>query len=235
MDLKGTQATWIGHGTYRFTTSEGKNVLVDPWVMNNPPCPDAEKTPDKTDLVLITHAHFDHIGDAVELAKKHDAIVVGMYELCLWMEKKGVKRIAPMGLGGSQMVLDMYVTMVQAHHSSGIQDGEQQVYGGTAAGYVVQFENGLKVYHAGDTCVFGDMRLIHELYHPDIAMIPIGDRFTMGPREAAYACELLRPKTVIPMHYGTFPLLTGTPEEFKKQAADVGVEIVQMYPGQTMG
>ena len=185
-----------------------------------------------TDHELI--GHFDHIGDAVELARQHDPIVVGIFELCKWMEKKGVKRIAPMGIGGSQMVLDMNVTMVQAQHSCGIQDGDQIVYGGLAAGFVVQFENGLKIYHAGDTGVFGDMRLIHELYHPDIAMLPIGDHFTMGPREAAFACELLRPKTVIPMHFGTFPLLTGTPAEFKKQAADVGVEVVEMYPGQTL-
>lgn len=235
MDLQGIKLTWLGHACFKLETPAGHTVILDPWVSSNPSTPADMKKFESVDALLCSHGHFDHIGDAIELAKKHDATVVAMFELCNWMEKKGVKKISPMGLGGSQMVLDMKINMVQAFHSSGIQDGEQTIYGGTAAGYVVQFENGLKIYHAGDTAVFGDMRLIHELYHPDIAMLPIGDRFTMGPREAAYACELLRPKTVVPMHYGTFPLLTGTVAEFKKQAADVGVEIIEMYPGQTLG
>ena len=124
--------------------------------------------------------------------------------------------------------------MVQAFHSSGIEDEGQMIYGGEACGYVIEFESGLKIYHAGDTAVFGDMQLIHELYHPDIALLPIGDHFTMGPREATIACRLLRPKTVIPMHYGTFPLLKGTPAEFKKLVAEMGIEIVEMKPGKTI-
>ncbi len=235
MDLKGIKLTWLGHATFKVQTPGGRTVLIDPWVMGNPKCPESQKKFKKIDVLLCTHGHFDHIGDAVELATQHDAVVVGVYELCAWMQKKGVKQIAPMNKGGTQTVGDLRVTMVHADHSCGIQDGDQIVYGGEAAGYVVEFENGVRLYHAGDTAVFGDMRIIHHLYGPTIAMLPIGDHFTMSPREAAYACELLQPKTVIPMHFGTFPLLTGTPAELRKQTADLGIELVEFQPGQTLG
>jgi L-ascorbate metabolism protein UlaG (beta-lactamase superfamily) len=161
---------------------------------------------------------------------------VGIYELCGWLQKKGAQQIAPMNKGGTQKVGDLKVTMVQANHSSGIEDGGQVIYGGDPCGYVLTFENGLKIYHAGDTNVFGDMSIIRDLYRPDLAMLPIGDLFTMGPLEAAYACRLLEPKAVIPMHWGTFPLLTGTPEEFGHQlkAAGLGVELINMKPGDTI-
>jgi L-ascorbate metabolism protein UlaG (beta-lactamase superfamily) len=231
MDLKGLKLTWLGHATFRIETPKSI-VIVDPWVMGNPMCPEGEKKVRKVDVLLCTHGHFDHIGDAVAIAKQHNPKVVGIFELCSWLEKKGAKQIAPMNKGGTQQVGDFRVTMVHAVHSCGIQDGDQIVYGGEACGYVIEFENGVKIYHAGDTAVFTDMQIIHELYRPDIAMLPIGDHFTMSPREAAYACKLLQPKAVIPMHFGTFPMLTGTPGEFKKLVS--GVEIVDMKPGQTL-
>lgn len=137
-----------------------------------------------------------------------------------------------MNKGGTQRVGDIKVTMVHADHSCGIQDGDQLIYGGEAVGYVIEFENGVKIYHAGDTNVFGDMAIIRELYAPEIVMLPVGDHFTMGPREAAYACNLLKPKTVIPMHFGTFPVLTGSPAELKKLVS--GIEIFSMKPGVTV-
>jgi L-ascorbate metabolism protein UlaG (beta-lactamase superfamily) len=232
MDLKGIKLTWLGHSTFRVETPAGKVVLIDPWVMGNPKCPEAEKKVKRVDVMLCTHGHFDHIGDAVEIAKQHNPVVVGIFELCAWMEKKGAKVTSPMNKGGSQTVGDIKVTMVHADHSCGISDGDEIVYGGEACGYVIEFDNGVKIYHAGDTAVFGDMAIIRELYAPDIAMLPIGDHFVMSPREAAYACGLLKAKTVIPMHYGTFPVLTGTPAELRKLVSSL--EIVEMKPGVTL-
>jgi L-ascorbate metabolism protein UlaG (beta-lactamase superfamily) len=232
MNLNGIKLTWLGHATFRVETPGGKIILIDPWVMGNPMCPEKEKNVKKVDVLLCTHGHFDHIGDAVEIAKKHHPKVVGIPELCGWLEKKGVKPTASMNKGGTQTVDDIKVTMVHADHSCGIQDGDQLVYGGEACGYVVEFANGVNIYHAGDTNVFGDMQIIRELYAPDVAMIPIGDHYTMGPREAAYACNLLKPKIVIPMHFGTFPPLVGRPSDLRRRAPQV--EVREMKPGETI-
>jgi L-ascorbate metabolism protein UlaG (beta-lactamase superfamily) len=206
--------------------------VIDPWIMGNPMCPEADKKVNKVDILLRSHGHFDHIGDAVEVVKQQNPVVAGIFELCGWMEKKGAKRTAPMNQGGTQTVGNE-VTLVHAVHSCGISDGDQVVYGGEACGYGIEFASGLKIYHAGDTAVFGDMEIIRERYAPEIALLPIGDRFVMWPREAAYACNLLKPKTVIPMHFGTFPQLPDIPSEFKKLAP--GVEVVEMKPGVTAG
>jgi L-ascorbate metabolism protein UlaG (beta-lactamase superfamily) len=230
--LNGIKLTWLGHATFRVESPERKIIIIDPWVMGNPMCPERDKRIDKVDVLLCTHGHYDHIGDAVEIAKKHNPKVVGIPELCGWLEKKGVKQTAAMNKGGTQSLEGIKVTMVHADHSCGIKDGDELVYGGEACGYVVEFSNGLKIYHAGDTNVFGDMKIIHDLYAPDIAMIPIGDHYTMGVREAAYACNLLQAKTVIPMHFGTFPPLVGRPSDLKKLVPNV--EIFEMKPGQTL-
>lgn len=232
MKLNGIKLTWLGHATFRIETPGGTTVIIDPWIMGNPACPEAEKTVKKVDIMLCTHGHGDHIGDAVEIAKEHNPKIVGIPELCRWLGKKGAKQLAEMNKGGTQTVGDIRVTMVHADHSCGIQDGDEIVYGGEACGYVIEFSNGVKIYHAGDTNVFGDMRIIHDLYAPEIAMLPIGDHYTMSPREAAYACNLLQPKTVIPMHFATFPALTGTPGGLKQLVQ--GTEVVEMKPGVTL-
>jgi L-ascorbate metabolism protein UlaG (beta-lactamase superfamily) len=232
MNLKGIKLTWLGHATFRIETPEGRTIYVDPWIGANPMCPESEKKVKKADALIITHGHFDHIADAVELGKNAGTAVVGIYELCSWLEKKGTKQISPMNKGGTQTVAGVKITMVHAVHSCGIQDGDQIVYGGEACGYVLEFSNGVKIYHAGDTNVFSDMAIIRDLYAPKIAMLPIGDHFTMSPREAAYACKLLKPETVIPMHFGTFPLLTGRPSELQKLAPEV--KVVELKPAVTV-
>ena len=232
MNLNGIKLTWLGHATFHITTPAGKSVIIDPWIAGNAMCPEKNKTFSKIDVLLCTHGHFDHIADAVDLAKKHNPKIVGIFELCKWLEKKGAQQTSPMNKGGTQTVGDIKVTMVHADHSCGILDGDEIIYGGEACGYVIEFENGVKMYHAGDTNVFGDMQIIRDLYAPEIAMLPIGDHFTMSPKEAAYACNLLKPKSVIPMHFGTFPILTGQPSQLKKLVP--GVEVVEMKPGETL-
>ena len=170
-------------------------------------------------MLLCTHGHGDHIGDAVAICRELQPTVVGIYELASWLGGKGAKNISPMNKGGTQEVAGVKITMVHAVHSCGIQEEDGSfVYGGEACGYVLEFSNGLKLYHAGDTAVFSDMQIIHDLYRPDIALLPMGDHFTMGIREAEYACKLLKPRIVVPMHFGTFPMLTGDPHDLRPAA-----------------
>jgi L-ascorbate metabolism protein UlaG (beta-lactamase superfamily) len=185
--------------------------------------------------MLVTHGHFDHIADAVELGKKLAPRVIAIYEIGHWLENKTVPNIMAMNKGGTQKLGDIHVTMVHADHSCGILDDGRIIYGGEAVGYVIRLEDGFTVYFAGDTNVFGDMRIIGELYQPDLAFLPIGDLFTMGPREAAYACRLLGVKKVVPMHYGTFPLLTGTPAALADLTRDLNIEVIGLSPGQSIG
>jgi L-ascorbate metabolism protein UlaG (beta-lactamase superfamily) len=233
---RGFALTWLGHSTFKLVTRGMKTVLLDPWVEGNPACPRDQKTLDKIDVMTISHGHGDHMGDAVTLAKKHKPTVVCNYEIHLYLQKKGVTGTSPMNKGGTQEAAGLRFTMVHALHSSGIEEGGQVIYGGEAAGFVVTLEDGTRIYHAGDTSVFSDMALIAELYAPDIALLPIGDLFSMSPREAAVAARMLKPKYLVPMHHGTFPALTGTPnaleEELKK--AKVQCEVIALRPGETL-
>ncbi|MGD0543374.1 MAG: metal-dependent hydrolase [Candidatus Acidiferrales bacterium] len=236
LETRGNKVTWLGHATFRITTPSGKVIVLDPWVQTNPMCPKPLKKFSRIDAMLITHGHFDHIADAVMLAKKHKPQVVGIHETCAWLESKGVRKTHGMNKGGTQRVGEIEVTMVHAIHSCGIQDGKKIVYGGEACGYIVRLPGGLTIYHAGDTAVFGDMKIIGELYSPDVALLPIGDYYTMDPRQAAMAIRLLGVRHVIPMHFGTFPVLTGTPDELKRLTKDIlGLEIHDMKPGDTLG
>jgi L-ascorbate metabolism protein UlaG (beta-lactamase superfamily) len=225
--------TWLGHATFLFRSPGGTRLVLDPWIAGNPSSPESAKKLGALDLMLITHGHSDHTGDAVPLARSSGATVIAPYEVSLWLQKKGLQQVIGMNPGGTLATHGLAITMVPAMHSSSVEENGQIVSLGVAAGYVIRFENGLTVYFAGDTCVFGDMRLIGELYQPAIGFLPIGDHYTMGPEQAAKACELLGIKQVVPMHYGTFPTLTGTPARLRPLVEPRGVQVLELKPGET--
>jgi len=224
--------TWVGHGTWKVRSAKWKEIIIDPWVMNNPVAPENLKKVDKCDLMLITHGHFDHIHDALEIAKAHKPKIVSNFEITSWLGSKGVDPSTLIGgnTGGTIEVDGIKVTLVHAEHSCGITDGDHIVYGGNAHGLVIEFENGFTVYFAGDTDVFGDMALIAELGKFDVAFLPIGDFYTMGPERAAKAVALLGVKTVVPMHFGTFPPLVGRPSALQELVGS-GVQVLDIKPG----
>src|SRR3954469_14064833 len=218
------QITWLGHGTFLFELPSGQTIVMDPWTDGNPAYPAGFEIR-RVDTICITHGHFDHIHDAVALAQKFSPEIVAIYETGHWLESKGVKNVRGMNKGGTQKVGDVAITMTHAVHSCGILDDGKIIYGGEAAGYVLRLPDNRCLYFSGDTNVFSDMELIQELYHPELAFLPIGDLFTMSPREAALAARLLRPRKIIPMHFGTFPPLTGRPDQLRERLAGLDTEV----------
>jgi L-ascorbate metabolism protein UlaG (beta-lactamase superfamily) len=228
--------TFLGHSTVRCDLATGEVLLLEAWVDGNPSCPKALKTFDRLDAMLITHAHQDHMGDAVSLAQRYKPkAVVGSFELCHWLSTQGVQNTAPMNLGGSQEILGLRVSMVRADHSSGLIEQGAIHDGGIASGFVVRLANGFTFYHAGDTALFSDMQLIGELYRPELAFLPIGDVFTMDPHQAARACRFLGVREVVPIHWGTFPMLTGTPAALERELRDQGAncQVITLNPGES--
>jgi L-ascorbate metabolism protein UlaG (beta-lactamase superfamily) len=230
--MEETTLTWLGHAAFRVDTADGKRIYVDPFLTGNPKCPADEQTPERVDVIAVTHGHGDHVGDTVDLAQRHGSSVVAQVELSGWLGRHGVdqgKLVAP-NKGGTVDVDGTKFTLTNAFHSDSAPDGS---YGGEACGIVLTTSDGKTLYFAGDTCVFGDMQLIGRIYGPDVAILPIGDHYTMGPREAAVAVELLGVKRVVPCHWGTFPLLTGTPEALEALAPS-GVTIEKLQPGDSV-
>ncbi len=229
--MNATRITWLSHATVLVQSPQGTNILIDPFISGNPGYPKDFELPSKIHAILLTHGHGDHIGDAAPLAKKHGAPVVAIFELASYMNGKGVSEVVGMNLGGTTQVEDVAVTMVDAKHSAAAQDEEGFHYVGVATGFVLSIKDGPVIYHAGDTNVFGDMKLIAQLYHPSIAILPIGGFYTMGPEEAALAVDFLKPKVVLPIHFGTFPPLKGTPAALA-DLVGADVEVVHWKPAQ---
>jgi L-ascorbate metabolism protein UlaG (beta-lactamase superfamily) len=237
--MPSTKIQMLGHATFKVTTPENKIIIVDPWLTGNTFMPDALKQFDDTDLFLITHGHDDHFDlEVLDIIKngKTKIIANSMVRWYLIENHCPLTAIEAMNLGGTLSLLDCKITMVNAFHTSHINISETQArFGHNAVGFILHLSDGTCIYFAGDTCVFGDMKLIADIYKPNIAVLPIGDRYTMGPVEASHAIRLLNVKSVIPFHYGTFKQLTGTPEELQQLTTDInGLKIHALQPGEIL-
>jgi L-ascorbate metabolism protein UlaG (beta-lactamase superfamily) len=222
--LGGARITYLGHSAFRFVTAGDEQIIIDPFLTNNPHCPEDLKRVGELDTMLITHGHFDHFDDVEPLWGQTGAVTLSNFEIMSYLQSQGVETAQPIMKGGTAQVGGIKVTATNAFHGSSIAlDDGSFIYGGEPLGLVIEFESGFKLYHAGDTALFGDMQLIGELYNPDLALLPIGDRLTMGPFEAAHATRLLGVEHVVPIHFSpdVMPIFTGTPEAFQEQVAEI--------------
>lgn len=227
--------TWLGHSTFVIGLPTGKRVLLDPW-LGNPKCPAEFAKPDALkpiDLILVTHGHSDHLTDVIASQRATGAPIVAPYELAQYLQLKGITGVREMNIGGTQDVAGVRITMTAAMHSSSTIEDGKLVYLGPSAGYILRAPDMPTTYIAGDTGLFGDMKMIGELYKPQIAFLPIGDLYTMGPDTAAIAAQWLNVRQVVPMHWGTFGALTGTPAALKALLDPQNIEVLEMAPGET--
>ncbi len=237
---KNTTISWLGHGSFHIVTPEGRRLLIDAWVDTNPACPDEwkAKARESLDVIFLTHGHFDHVNDLATLAADTQAQIVCQFDLGPWLQSKGIAedRIIGFNKGGTIEVVGVQATMTDARHSSTLYENGQIIPMGDPAGYVLRFSNGFTIYHTGDTSATYDMLIIGDLYQPDLTILPIGDYFTMDPRQAAYALKLIRSRYAIPEHFGTFPILRGTPEQLVESCEEFNVdtEVIALQPGESV-
>jgi L-ascorbate metabolism protein UlaG (beta-lactamase superfamily) len=230
-----TTLTWLGHAAFRLDTEAGTRVYLDPFLTGNPSCPEDEREPERCDLVVLTHGHSDHVGDTLAVAGRFSCPVVAQVELRGWLATQGLDDDMSQSpnKGGTVRFGDVRITLTDANHSSSATTDDTIVYLGESCGVVLRLDDGPTLYFAGDTNVFGDMALIRRLYAPDVAVLPIGDHFTMGPEAAAVAAELVGAPRVVPSHYGTFPILMGTPDALRP-LLPAGVDLLAPSPGETL-
>lgn len=224
---------WLGHSAFQIITNHNLKILIDPFISNNPISPVIVEEL-STDLIMVTHGHKDHFGDTMEIANRTGAAIIANHENSVYLSKQGFDSLG-MNMGGTVEFHDIEVTMVDSIHSSDMDFMDEMGAGGSSCGYIIRLENGRKIYHSGDTGIFGDMKtVIRDIYHPDIALLPIGDRFTMGPREAAIAADWIKPEILIPMHYNTFPVIQQNPLEFAErvEALNASIKVVILEPGE---
>lgn len=237
-DSKSYTITWLGHSTFILDSVGGSRILVDPWFAGNPSMPAEWKSHDalsKIDILLLSHGHFDHIGEVKDLVARYAPVTVCNFELGSWLARNGIEGASPMNMGGSQKVGPITVTMVPAIHSTGIADGDGLLhYGGTAAGYIITLEDGRRIYYTGDTAATMDMKLYGEIYEPELVIMSIGDYYTMGPEGAAIAAEMIGAPRVLPVHWGTFPVLAGTPARLRELLASTGIAVLDCRPGESI-
>jgi L-ascorbate metabolism protein UlaG (beta-lactamase superfamily) len=226
--------TWLGHAAFRLDSPGGKRIYVDPFLNGNPKCPEDEQKPERVDIIAITHGHGDHVGDAVEISKESGAKVITNYDLCMWLATKGLERFDPMNTGGTTDQGGFTVTLVRADHSAGMVEAGVAFPLGNPNGAIVKAPGEPTVYHMGDTDIFGDMALIAEIHRPEVLIVPIGDRFTMGADTAALAVKrFFKPRAVIPCHYGSFPIIAPTADAFVAAMEGSGIQVV--VPHKTVG
>ncbi|MGZ7049541.1 MAG: metal-dependent hydrolase [Methanobacterium sp.] len=224
---------WFGHSAFQIVTDENLKILIDPFISNNPVCPVAVEEVE-ADIICVSHGHADHFGDTMEIANRTGAVIVANHEHSVYLAKQGFEAMG-MNMGGTIYIHDIKITMVNSIHSSDMDFIEEMPAGGSSCGYIIQLENNRKIYHSGDTGIFGDMKtVIRDIYKPDIALLPIGDRFTMGPFEASIAAAWIDAKVIIPMHYNTFPIIEQDPERYANIVESINKDkkVVILEPGQ---
>lgn len=227
--------TWLGHSTFVIGLPSRRRILTDPW-LGNPNCPEPFSRAESLkpiDVILVSHGHSDHIGDVEPVARATGAPVVCVFELGGYFSDLGLQNVKDMGIGGTQSVAGVDITMTTAAHSGSVSSGGRVCYTGGATGFILRAPGAPTIYFAGDTGIFGDMKMIGEIYKPQIAFLPIGDLYTMGPDTAAIAARWLGVRQVVPMHWGTFPVLTGTPEMLEQHLAGTDIEVLKLKPGET--